>query len=447
MEACAANVHGEWPKGPANPQDLRPTGIIGCIGINKGRDFWIGVTWRRDATMPLPRLIMVGGFLGAGKTTLLAQAATRLARQGKRVGLVTNDQASELVDTALLRDGGSVVEEVPDGCFCCRFQDLIAAVERIEDLLAADVILTEPVGSCTDLSATVLQPLKKIYAERFCLAPLSVLVDPGRLREVFEEKGHAEKEERNLLCEASSESRRQKVPVPVSAAAGFFGHVLYILRKQLEESDVIVLNKTDLLAGAELESLRALLREHFPGVPVFPISATNGEGVDSWLEFVVQDRQAGTRIADVDYDVYAAGEASLAWLNASLRVHARGEADWGLFCWKLIDALQHEFRASAAEVAHLKIRLTADGGAIMAHLTANRARPLLFGHLTHQPHDAALLLNARVHMDPEQLRAIVESCLRATAADGFEIAVDQIRSFSPSRPQPTHRFDRVVQAD
>ena len=55
-----------------------------------------------------------------------------LAGQGMRVGLVTNDQAAGLVDSALLKDGGSVVEEVPDGCFCCRFQDLVAAVERLE---------------------------------------------------------------------------------------------------------------------------------------------------------------------------------------------------------------------------------------------------------------------------------------------------------------------------
>ena len=56
--------------------------------------------------MATTRLILVGGFLGAGKTTLLAQAAERLARQGKRVGLVANDQAADLVDTELLKETG-----------------------------------------------------------------------------------------------------------------------------------------------------------------------------------------------------------------------------------------------------------------------------------------------------------------------------------------------------
>ena len=41
--------------------------------------------------MPKTQVILVGGFLGAGKTTLLARATEQLVRQGKRVGLITND--------------------------------------------------------------------------------------------------------------------------------------------------------------------------------------------------------------------------------------------------------------------------------------------------------------------------------------------------------------------
>ncbi len=114
--------------------------------------------------MTLPRLILVGGFLGAGKTTLLAQAAVRLSKRGKRVGLVANDQAAELVDSEVLKTTGTCVEEVAGGCFCCRFPDMIAALERLAERDQADVLLGEPVGSCTDLAATVMQPLKRLYA-------------------------------------------------------------------------------------------------------------------------------------------------------------------------------------------------------------------------------------------------------------------------------------------
>ena len=128
------------------------------------------------------RYIMVGGFLGAGKTTLLAAAAERLAAQGKRVALVTNDQAANLVDTAVLKEKGLSVDEVSGGCFCCKFDALIGAMDHLVDAGQPNVLLGEPVGSCTDLSATVMQPLKALHRDRYQLAPLSVLVDPDRVR-------------------------------------------------------------------------------------------------------------------------------------------------------------------------------------------------------------------------------------------------------------------------
>ena len=87
------------------------------------------------------RLILVGGFLGAGKTTLLLQAAKRLAARGLRVGLVTNDQGSDLVDTSLAARQHIPVSEVAGGCFCCRFPDLMAGLERLHEVVQPDVVL------------------------------------------------------------------------------------------------------------------------------------------------------------------------------------------------------------------------------------------------------------------------------------------------------------------
>ena len=64
---------------------------------------------------------MVGGFLGAGKTTTLARLAKHYMQQGLNVGIVTNDQADDLVDTNMLRSLGFEVGEVAGACFCCNF--------------------------------------------------------------------------------------------------------------------------------------------------------------------------------------------------------------------------------------------------------------------------------------------------------------------------------------
>src|SRR5262245_29230510 len=125
------------------------------------------------------RFVMLGGFLGAGKTTALARLARHYLARGQRVALVTNDQAQDLVDTNSLRAQGFAVAEVPGACFCCRFDDLMGRVEGLAAGERPDVILAEPVGSCTDLVATVVQPLKDLYGDRFEVAPYAVLFKPS----------------------------------------------------------------------------------------------------------------------------------------------------------------------------------------------------------------------------------------------------------------------------
>jgi len=407
--------------------------------------------------MQQPRLILVGGFLGAGKTTLLARAASRLARQGHRVGLITNDQAANLVDTAVLNAAvGSPdtpsVQEVSGGCFCCRFGNLVAALKELMTTIEPDIVFGEPVGSCTDLSATVLQPLKALYGDLFRIAPFSVLVDPTRLRE-------------SLALRATvglSDRAGQDTAGQVSRGT-FPENVLHIFRTQLDEADLILLNKADTVADAELGELRALLAERVPQTPVLAASALRGDGVEAWLDWVLADRPAGQHIAQVDYDVYADGEAELGWLNASIHLQVRQGpesgatsedrlkaglqtkgTDWRGFCTRLLGCLRDECRAASAEIAHVKLALTAAGCQIVANLTRNDGQPSVRGDATPSASDADLVVNARARTSPDRLRALFERALAAAAGDALRVTVLSIESFAPSRPQPTHRYSSVV---
>ena len=126
-----------------------------------------------------PRFIMIGGFLGAGKTTTISRLAQHYQSQGKRVAIVTNDQATDLVDTNLLRSQGFNVGEVAGSCFCCNFNELTRTVERLGENSRPDIVIAEPVGSCTDLVATVIRPLQQIYAVPFDIAPYGVILKPS----------------------------------------------------------------------------------------------------------------------------------------------------------------------------------------------------------------------------------------------------------------------------
>ena len=363
-------------------------------------------------------LIVVGGFLGAGKTTLLQRAAEIIRSGGKRVGIVTNDQAANLVDTLILdRCPDAGIREVSGGCFCCHFPDLTAALAELTAGHAPDVVLCEPVGSCTDVSATVLQPLKKLHAEQYRLAPFTVLLDPRRAVEALEN----------------------------GPAATLPDHVLYIFRKQIEEADVLVINKADETPAEVVERCRALLAQFVPHTPMMTMSALTGMGVGEWLAGLAEPGGSGGRIAAVDYDLYADGEAALGWLNAAATLAPSSPVNWREFAECLLAAFRERLQSLSAEIAHVKLRLTVGADALTANLTGNRATPSIRGALDPGLSAAQLVFNARVHVAPDQLRAVFdESLSQASQQHGTTAAIDQLRAFAPARPEPTHRFAQVV---
>lgn len=362
------------------------------------------------------RLILVGGFLGSGKTTLLAQARSRLRRRGLRVGLITNDQGKDLVDTAALSEGGAPVREVGGGCFCCRFGCLVSASDLLTDEYGSDVLLAEPVGGCTDISATVLQPLRQYYSNRFSVAPFSVLVDPAKL--------------------AGSLGRRRGSAPP--------SRVSYIFRKQLEEADLIILNKVDLLAPGEIVRLEDALAAEFPDTDVLEMSALKATGIDTWLDVVMGDAAGGSRVADVDYDAYAEEEAAMGWLNAAVRLRGEGPAPWDRFCRDLLAGMQAELRARSAEIAHVKLLLEASGRRVTGNLIRSDTAPDVRGTDSGPREQVLLTLNARVCTSPQELRAVFERCLRAAAGAAVKTEILRLESLSPARPQPEYRFDSVA---
>ncbi len=359
------------------------------------------------------RLILVGGFLGAGKTTLLWEAAQRLSGRGKRAGLITNDQAPELVDTAFLARGDAKVAEVSGSCFCCNFQGLIDAMSRLRSEADADVLIAEPVGSCTDLSATIVQPLKERLAGELVVAPLSVLVEPARLAGILD-----------------------------GGNAGLHPSAAYILRKQLEEADIVVISKADTLTPADLAALKARLADEFSMESVFALSAKTGDGLDEWLNAVTTRSDAGHRLAVVDYDVYAEGEAVLGWLNATFEL--RGESiDWERFASDLLSGLGQRFDDMSAAVGHVKLMIEAGDQCVMGNLTGCRDTLEIRG-TSIITDDARLTLNARVEMPPETLETVVHDVLEAAAGDRIKTNPVAWRCLSPGRPNPTYRYDHVV---
>jgi len=357
--------------------------------------------------------VMVGGFLGAGKTTALFRAGEHLRSRGLRVGLIMNDQSDALVDTAIVRSRDLPVEEIAGGCFCCRFNSLVEAAARLERDAAPDVLLAEPVGSCTDLTATVTLPLRHLYGDRYAVAPLSVLIDPDRALRVL----------------------------GIESGRSFSPKVQYVYGKQLEEAETLVINKVDAIDPARVARLREALERTYPSARILEISARQGTGLAAWIDSLL-GREGGDRPIEIDYDDYAEGEALLGWLNCTAAVDGR-EVDGDELVAGVAARVHRELASEGIEIAHLKLTLTPrDGGGIaVVNAVSTERGPEMAFRLDGPVDRAEITVNLRAEADPGRLERGVRDAVEAEGrALGTAIRITHLEQFRPSRPVPTHRF-------
>ena len=356
-----------------------------------------------------PHLILLGGFLGAGKTTAMLALGDWLADQGIRPAFITNDQAGDLVDTQLLQFCGHAAEEIAGGCFCCRFDELVGATRRLRGVLRPDVFVAEAVGSCTDLAATVTSPMRRLLSEECTVAPLSVVIDPVRAREVL----------------------------GLDEVAEFSDDVRYIYRKQLEEADAIVINKCELLEKHQHDELIVALRAEFPRASLFAVSARERVNLDEWFRHIVFNEQPIRPLMDVDYDRYADGEARLGWLNARVALRSTVSLDGNALLQRLVEELRRGLVAGNATVAHLKMVLEAESGVAAINLVRSGVAAEPGVRLAGDIRDGRLTINLRAEADPALLEHLLREAVAAIGAGALD--VEHVEAFRPGRPVPTHR--------
>ncbi len=351
-------------------------------------------------TPPKFKLHILSGFLGSGKTTAIIQACRFLKDQkDQQVAVITNDQGTRLVDGDLFTHLGIPSGQVTNGCFCCNYNDLDRAIHRLSRHNTPAVLFAESVGSCTDLIATVLKPLLHQHPE--WQPTISVFADARLLQSLLDD----------------------------STASAFDSSVRYIYFKQLEEAQVIVVSKTDLLA--DKAPLQDLLQDRYGEKTILYQNSFDQQDIAHWLTTLDNTHFTATLPSlNIDYDLYGAGEAKLAWLDQELEIQCpRQKAQAAAI------TLMQRLSATNHPIGHLKFLL--DGKTKLSFTATgfteeNTPQPAL---------SATLLINARVQTDPTSLSNLVADAIRAIQEEyGCTIHTISERCFQPGYPTPTHRI-------
>ncbi len=219
---------------------------------------------------------VVTGFLGAGKTTLIRHMLQNA--KGKRIALIINEFGDLGVDGDILKGCGAEtcsaddIVELSNGCICCTVaEDFIPTLEK---LLARnpppDHIVIETSG------LALPQPLVRAFS----WPGISTRVTVDGVVTVVDGKAVTEgRFAHNVAAVDAQRTQDESLDheTPLSE----------LFEDQIACADMIVINKTDLLTGAEVDTLvTRLTTESRKGVRVvratqgaLPVDVLLGQGV------------------------------------------------------------------------------------------------------------------------------------------------------------------------
>jgi G3E family GTPase len=361
-----------------------------------------------STTNPL-HIYLVGGFLGSGKTTAITNACLQLIIAERNVAVVTNDQGDQLVDSGYLKSLSINNAEVSNGCFCCNYNALEKHILELKNAAATEIFFAESVGSCADLIATIAKPFASFHPGYKVV--VSVLADATLLLATI--RGNASFVNENIQ---------------------------YIFKKQLEEADILIISKKDLLNENELNELKVFIVNDLKNKMILYQDSNNDEDIATWLNQLESFPVNISRTPlEIDYDKYGAGEAALAWLDKKVSLHTSKPVAINT-AFDLVENICSGIIRSGYAIGHLKFLLDDNEGWTRKISFANSGQQKILKEPKECNH-VDILINARVEALPAHLEALINDIITDTITKtGCRIINGKVNSFSPGYPKPTHRF-------
>jgi len=353
-------------------------------------------------------IYLTGGFLGSGKTTSIVNAVKQLLKAGKKLAVITNDQGDQQVDSDYFKSLAVPHAEVGNGCFCCNYDNLEKRIVELKEAGLPEIIFAESVGSCTDLVATIVKPFAVFHPEFRVV--VSVFADAFFAHSIITGT-------HTFLQES----------------------VRYIYRKQLEEADLLVINKTDLISEDELKTVREHIQASCPGKIILCQDAYNENDINNWIQAQAHFIPGNRMSLELDYDIYGAGEAALGWFDQRLSIHTVMPVAIETAI-RLMNLIHYRIRQAGFTIGHLKFLIRDEDWVRKFSYTESESKSDLIAGERPCKH-LSLLINARVQTAPEMLQQIIGDAIHEIMmGSGCRIVEEKVNAFRPGYPRPKYRM-------
>ena len=332
------------------------------------------------------RFMVVSGFLGAGKTTTMIALAEHMNKTFGETAIIANDLGANLVDTNLTQTSGCTVAEIASGCICYQMDNTVDQIRRLRDKDGAVFVMSDIPGCGVGALDHVYHRLATDNADEFTLSPFTVVVDPERLRMIMPE--------------------RADINLPEE--------LVYLLKLQLEEADLVVLNKADLLAPEDVERYVDFLHAACPDIPVLVISALERTGIEELAEFIATHETALKNFSVRNTQEFADAEAKLTWYNRRLylKTNDGGKIDCNAVVDDLIESIRMGLIEKKRNVPHLKTFATSGNGDFNKASLIGVDYDVEYAQQFLRPHkNLRMIVNARAVCESRPLARLMDDAL------------------------------------